>query len=292
MKCSELERVLDAYLGGGLEAARRRAVKRHLRGCEACADLVEVGRIAFVPADPAAAEPPEDLVASVLSRTSGSSCATAERRLPAWVDRRLDAEERRLVEAHLHDCGTCRTLGAVLRTLIDDLPLLAEIRPDPAFVDSVLAATLPLRVRLRRWWHRGWQRWVRRPRFAAEAAYATTLALVLIFSIPGSPLQAMPEQAVELARRSAPSSTFSDPWGRLEAAVAPRMNALKNAEGTRAIVGTWRSTLDLGSRTASRSVELGGQVYDWASEKFRTFRDGLASVLEKADDTDSSADQD
>lgn len=281
MTCRDFEQLLETYLAGRLESGRSESAERHLRDCTDCSDLLELARIAFEPTDPSAAEPPPDLIADVLRATAGSSCLAAERVLGDYVDRTLSDQRSALVEMHLAGCSDCRGLTGALVALRVDLPRLAEIQPDSRFVDAVLAATLPWHVRLRRWWQSHWPRWVERPRFAAEAAYISTLVLVLIFSTPGSPLEAMPRHAVELARRTAPTQAISDPWGRFEATVAPTLEALKNSEGTRAVYGSWRTTF-----------ELGTQAYGWTSGQIRTFWHRLASVLERAEETPSSADQD
>lgn len=292
MNCRDFELRLESYLAEDLPATERDSAARHLRRCRDCKDLLDLALIAFEPAAAEATAPPADLVASVLSETVGSSCLACERLLCDYADQHLPDDHRALVTAHLDSCGECRDVAGALASLASDLPRLAEIEPDELFVDAVLAATLPLRVRLRRWWRVTWPRWVVRPRFAAEAAYVTTLILVLIFSVPGSPLQAMPGQAVELARRGTPARTISDPWGRLEAAIGPRVETLATSEGARAVADSWRTTVELGASAVSRSVELGERAYDWASGEFRTFWDRLASVLERAGETPSPADPD
>ncbi len=292
MNCRDFEQILESYLAGELGSGDLDSADRHLRNCDICTDLLALARIAHEPSDRATARPPRELLIEVLRQTTGSSCTAAERMLCDYADRRLADELAELVAGHLDGCDECRGLAGALTALSVDLPRLAEIQPDSGFVDSVLAATLPLQVRLRRWWQRSWPRWVERPRFAAEAAYVTTLVLVLIFSVPGSPLEAMPRQAVEMARRTAPTTTVGDPWGRLEAAILPKLRTLKEAEGTRAVFDSWRTTVELGSRGVDRSLEIGGEALSWASTEIRTLWDALASVLERADETPSSADQD
>lgn len=291
MNCRDLERLLERYVAGELPLSDREAAHGHVDACAGCRDLVQLARIAYEPANPAEAEPPPGLVADVLSRTAGSSCTAAERALCDYVDRELPGERRRGVAAHLGACPECSSLAGALARLSTDLPRLAEIDPGERFVHSVLAATLPAHVRLRRWWQQTWPRWVQRPRFAVEAAYVSTLILVLIFSVPGSPLQAMPGQAAELAR-TAPVRTISDPWGRLEEALGGKLDEFVSSEGTEAVIESWRGTLDLGTRVARRSVELGEQAYSWTSSELRTFWERLASVLERAGETSSPADPD
>lgn len=145
----------------------------------------------------------DGLLAEVLARTSGPVCGRAHRLL---TEDELPEVERELLSLHLERCDECRGLAAALAALVEDLPGLAEIRPDPAFADDVLAATLPTALRWRRWWRRirseSWPRWVRRPRFAWEAAFALTLVLVPTMAAAGSPLRPLGERAIELSREN------------------------------------------------------------------------------------------
>lgn len=291
MNCRDLQLVLESYLAGALGPDEAESAERHLRECAECCELLELARIAFQPTDPAAARPPEDLLPDVLRATVGSRCLAAEGALCDYVDTDLSEARAELVEAHLSGCADCRALVGALSALSVDLPRLAEIQPDSGFIDAVLVATLPWNIRLRRWWQQSWPRWLVRPRFAAEAAYVTTLILVLVFSVPGSPLEAMPGQVVELARRSA-TSPISDPWSRLEGAIGSRLDQLKSTEGTRAVLASWRATVEAGSSAASRSVGVGTSAWEWASKQVRTIWGRLASVLERAGETPSPASED
>ncbi len=292
MNCGQLERVLESLVAGGLAPAETAAARRHLDGCERCRDLVELARIALRPDDPAAALPPADFVPGVLLQTAGPGCGAAERALCAYVDGALAAEPAELVEAHLSRCAECRALASVLAALGSELPRLAEIRPDPGFVDAVLAATLPLDARLERWWRERWPRWVARPRFAVEAAYVTTLIFVLIFSTPGSPLEAMPRRAVEMARRAVPAATLERPWARLEAAVALELEALRESGATRRVAAGWRGAREGGAAALEGAAESGARAYGWTAGKIRTIRQRLASMLEEAGEAPSPADRD
>ncbi|MFQ5526429.1 MAG: anti-sigma factor family protein [Thermoanaerobaculia bacterium] len=192
MNCREFERGLEALSDGAAPAALR-AYEEHAATCGACSELLALARLP--------ASEPGDLVAGVLSRTSGSACRQAEARLPEFVDGLLSsADGRELVAAHLEHCSSCSGLIVELERLAADLPRLAIVEPDVGLVDAVLRRTLPLPVQLRRWWAAAWPRWVRRPRFATELAYALTLVLVVAFGTPVSPLQAMPERALDFAR--------------------------------------------------------------------------------------------
>lgn len=159
----------------------------------------------------------EDLLAGVLARTTGPVCGRAHELLPAEG---LPETDRRLLALHLEGCAECRALAAALAALAEDLPALAEMAPEPGFAEDVLARTsraAPAVPALERWARRlagglsgnwaalagGWRRtsavWVRRPRFAWEAAFLLTLVLSPVFAAAGAPLQ---ERAVELGREN------------------------------------------------------------------------------------------
>jgi hypothetical protein len=153
------------------------------------------------------------LLAGVLARTTGPVCGRAHELLP---DQDLPETDRRLLALHLEGCAECRALSAALAALAEDLPALAEVPPEPGFVEGVLARTsqaAPAVPVLERWvrraesvadavagaWRRSWPAWVRRPRFAWEAAFVLTLVLTPVFAAAGAPLQ---ERAVELRREN------------------------------------------------------------------------------------------
>lgn len=277
MDCREFEDRLEALLDGELDELQRRHCTRHLEQCPNCRELAEPFAVT--------APPPEDFVATVLASTSGSPCGQAESLLCDWLDGAIAGADRELMGAHLDSCGNCRALSSVMARLQTELPKLAELQPDPGFVEAVLAATLPVRVRLRRWWAAVWPRWVRRPRFASEAAFVATMALVLVFATPGSPLAAVPTKALVLAR--------TDPTIQLEAQLEAPVAALEESFTTRvkeplsthyaqteARVLAWAKVAEQHGRTAA-DVALG-----WLG----TSRELLASLLGSADEKDSDDD--
>lgn len=175
----------------------------------------------------------DDLLDAVLARTSGPVCSRAHELL---ADDDPPAVERELLALHLERCDGCRELAAVLAALADDLPGLAEVRPDSSFADDVLAATLPAAVRWRRWWRRirveSWPRWVRRPRFAWEAAFALTLVLVPAVAAAGSPLRPLGERAMELSREN-PVARLEVPAAEAEARLASAARSLESSPPVR-----------------------------------------------------------
>ena len=267
MNCRELEDRLQALFDGELDEGERRRCARHLEGCPSCRDLAEPLGATMMP--------PEDLVDVVLASTSGSPCGRAEGLLCDWLDGKMAATDQELMGAHLDSCSDCRALAATMTRLEAELPLLAELRPDPGFVEAVLAATLPARVRLRRWWAAVWPQWVRRPRFASEAAFVATIAIVLVFATPGSPLEALPTKALELAR--------TDPGARLEAPVAAieERFAVQVKEPLSARYAQGEAEIRAWAEAAqARGRALTGEVVSWLG----TSRELLASLLESADE--------
>ena len=274
MDCRELEERLEALLDGELDEGERRRCARHLELCPGCRDLAE---------PLAAVAPPEDLLEAVLASTSGSPCGRAESLLCGWLDDELDEVDRALLGAHANSCSDCRALAVAIRRLAVDLPRLAELRPDPGFVEAVLAATLPVRVRLRRWWAAAWPRWVRRPRFASEAAFVGTLALVLVFATPGSPLEAVPAQALGLAKTDPAArleARLEAPAAKIEERFASHVRAPLSRRYARfeAAAGTWIDAAEANGRTALATVR------QWIG----TSRDRLASLMGSADEQDSN----
>lgn len=266
MDCRELEDRLEALVDGVLDDSERQRCARHLESCPRCRELTEPLA--------AAAPPPEDLLGAVLARTCGSPCGRAESLLGDWLDGGLTGADRELLAAHLGSCGGCRALAAAMTRLAAELPALAELRPGAGFVDAVLAATLPVRARLRRWWSAIWPRWVRRPRFASEAAFIATLVLVLVVAMPGSPLEAVPSRALDLAQTD-PAAKLEAPVAALEERVADRVIAPLAAFYARgeSAARAWAGV------AAERGKALTGEL----AMRWRTSRELLASLLESAE---------
>lgn len=239
------------------------------------------------------------LLDEVLARTSGPVCGRAHDLL---ADDDPPEVDRELLALHLEGCRECRELAAVLAAVRRDLPGLADVRPDPAFADDVLAATLPASVRWRRRWRRfrteSWPRWVRRPRFAWEAAFALTLVLAPVFTADGSPLRSVGERAMALSRenplpgRLHLEAPVAEAGERLESA----SRALEESPAVRWAAGridSSRATLErLGRRTHSLADSLvhslPESLVEWGRAELGTFVEGAASFLVRGESTPST----
>ena len=202
MNCRQFESRLESLLDSRLTPAEREASLQHAESCPACRELMEAV------ADPTLTEetaPQETLVESILAATVGSVCDRARQQLPAFVDRELTGDDRRLVEIHLASCDGCRRLEATLVSLTTELPKLAEEAPDLRFTRDVLAATSQRRPPAWTWLKTHGSAWIQRPRFAMEAAYVGVLALMLVLGAFSTPVAALPQRGVELIQ-SAPDT--------------------------------------------------------------------------------------
>lgn len=155
----------------------------------------------------------ERFLQDVLARTSGPACDRASRQLSNLMSGDLADMDRKLVQAHLEHCDPCRSLAVTLGWLEPLLPEMAEIDPGPAFTARILGSTsgrspaiapfpaVPtgpagLMDRVGGWWDRQ----ILRPGFAAQLAYAATVVLVLLTSVPGAPLKGVPGKALEIVQ--------------------------------------------------------------------------------------------
>lgn len=295
MDCHDFEARFEAYLDGGLPAAERAACATHAAGCASCRELLE---LAGPPVAAGAAGAFDDLVAPVLERTSGSACGRAGGLLASrWGggaagDDVLGPLDRELLELHLASCESCRGLAQALAALARDLPALASVRPDPAFVDDVLAATRPAGVRWRRLaaaWSGHWAAWVRRPRFALEAAFVLTLVFLPVVTSSATPLAPVAETARELSG--------ANPLPKLEGELRHRwigtvqaVEDLPPVEEAGATVAAARGTLDDLAAGAGTWAEHTADA--WAgrvADTLGTLRSAAASFLMKADDDEAAS---
>jgi predicted anti-sigma-YlaC factor YlaD len=210
------ERVLDlavSFLDGTLGGETRAVVVHHLAWCNDCRNLIAALRDA----------PPEDpeLTTSILQRTAGSVCDSVRERLCDFVDATLDPTEAGRVSGHLSRCPDCTALGRVLASAQSELPRLADVDPDPAFVALVLARTSgrPRRVPLAERWLAAVRQLLDRPRVALEGAFVAAAILVLPFGALRGHGSAKPAYTVVAIRHAAGTTSASlnmlayDAWG-------------------------------------------------------------------------------
>lgn len=244
------------------------------------------------PPAPTAAEL-EALLTAVLDRTSGPVCGRAHALL-AEPDR---AEtDRRLLALHLEGCAECRALAAALAALARELPALAEVAPDPAFVADVLAQTSraaaatapprrPARAPATPWvglaaaWRRSWPRWVRRPRFAWEAAFVLTLVLSPVLAASGAPLQ---ERVAELARES-PVAALEEPAAAAEERLESARRSLAESTAARWVL----RRLDAGEAAVASFGRAAGEQLVEVRAGVRTLFEAAASLLASGERTPS-----
>lgn len=276
MDCRSFLDRLEALLDETLGDDAGRAAEEHLRECADCRQLVELAR---TEPDGTAIDLPDNLTGSILERTSGSACETARDRLCDYVDGSLSGIDAELVRLHLDGCEPCEGLALALVSLAGELPTMAEIEPDSAFVSDVVARTVPWRRRLARRLEKLtairelWPRVVRRPRFALEGAYVGTLVLVLIFG-PNLPLAGVPQKAIDMirARPLVESERARDGIARFEGQVVSSARDIWEATGGEVAAGSRRVATDLAQRyerTDETRSDLGrraGELVDAARD--------------------------
>ncbi len=269
--CQDFEAALDVYLDGRFEAESVTALERHAGGCAACAEL-------FALASHESAEVPFELKAGVLSQTVGSDCQRVKLQIARAAEPEtradLDAGGLRRIEEHVKACPGCAAFRARLEDFLRELPDLAELAPVPSLAPEVLRATLPWDLRLRRRWQELRGRWLARPRLASELAFAATLVLVLLASLPGSPLAAMSSTAL--------TAVGTNP---IEALESVRLETLaKVEEGELAV--------EFSSRAGRVAEAVGEQVAAGLAESVElagTVAAGTASFFTDGDDSEPAS---
>ena len=208
MECTHFSDRLDALLDNTLPAGERTRTDAHAAACPRCRELYALMRVDVVDMERPAVEIPGDLTESILLQTSGRACGRARALLGDYVDSTLDAMDLVLVDAHLRRCRECVALASVLTRLDEDLPAFAELRPDAALVDDVLAQTVrPAPVLTV--WNRVQgiaRRFFERPRVAWETGYVAAIVVWLVFGASWSPLRAAPVKALALIQQRAVDS--------------------------------------------------------------------------------------
>ncbi len=145
-----------------------------------------------------------ELTRGILAQTSGTACDRAHVLIGVDVYGDLAGVDTKLLGSHVAHCRGCAELTQAMAWTKALLPEMALIDTDADFVIGVLRtttgakrpATVPMWLeRLREY---GQSLWLR-PRFALEAAYIGTMALLLLFGTPFSPGSGAPNRALDVA---------------------------------------------------------------------------------------------
>lgn len=195
MDCHQFDRLLDRLLDGACDGAEWRRAQAHLADCARCGRLFEAlsGQVDTLDEAGHAA-----LTATIVARTSGSTCAACRDRLCDFVDGGIAALDRALIETHLAGCHDCDALAGALARSTRVLPSFIEIAPPASFAGSVLAVTSRRESepspgeRLAAWLARA----AARPRFSLEVAYVVTLLLILLLGDPVKAVRGTAERGV------------------------------------------------------------------------------------------------
>jgi hypothetical protein len=258
MDCKAFEELLETLLERSASAQERRAADEHLSGCARCRELDALVRDAGLTAPD---DLTVDLTENILARTSGAACTRAQDLLCAKVDEDLAGIERELLDGHCVHCADCRALEAALIRLQEDLPSMAHADPGPGFTREVLAATLPLERKLARVARRArqvFERLAQRPRFAWEAGYVGALVLFLAFGLPGSPLRAMPGDALALAQVNPVEVVQNSSLARVPPVVASWSRNAWDATGARMLRSGASLSADMHVRFRRAASASGG----------------------------------
>lgn len=212
MDCRAFEALLDSWLQGQAPAKELAGIEAHAAACARCRKL---HALVLASLSTPTLEAPRSLTQAVLARTTGPACGRAGELLPELVEGTLGNEDAKLVQLHAELCEACAAMARALPRLTADLPLLAEMQPDPSFARGVLARTThtPLR-RLSARIARVWGQLVLRPRFELEGAYLGFILLLGLFVLGGSRASQLSHLALDIAATN-PVSVAASPTERL-----------------------------------------------------------------------------
>lgn len=160
--------------------SRRQQWERHLLSCTDCLDY-------YAARCGTSKQESSQLGAAIIAATSGDNCDTARLMLAANLDKDNPGEGEidTFLQAHVDDCPSCQSVATSMERLTQQLSPLQSLKPPAGFTATVLSRTSGKRISAsRRWSMSILVDLVRRPRFAAEAAFTLTLIWVLIFDLP------------------------------------------------------------------------------------------------------------
>jgi len=276
--CRSFEDVMEAFLDGTLTGRNAREVREHLLTCADCHELAEIAG--------APVEAMPDLTAQVLARTSGSSCDHARNGLCEYIDGLADAVDAELIRMHVAGCEACATLSNVLAELATDLPALAEMNPGERFTAEVLARTVPRGGQTPRWVEQlvqGWNRLIRRPRFALEGAYVMTLLMLVVLGVPGALLAGAPGRVAHAATHE-----IAEPVQK----TVVELKATVSERAKQALDSTGAKVADEARTTADGLGAYSSRMFENLKTRMGTFWSRVASGLANDEENESSADDD
>lgn len=214
MDCARFEELMFASLDAPMAAPDEEARRIHASGCARCGALE---RLMSTEAPVPEAAAPEGLLESILIATSPSWARTFER---------LDRE----------------------------LPELAQVQPDAAFVTDVLAVTTGAAAgkaaATPRAMAAAWDALLRRPRLAFEGAYVGALTLILLVGTPAWSLSISPAEMLTEIRQERIAPALHSVNQRVEPVVA---SAGESVSGL--VTGIWSTARTRGSELWSTGVE-------------------------------------
>ena len=207
MNCARFEELLFDWLDGELGATQVEAMTVHMDTCASCRELhtlaaADTGELLMAP---------DDLLMEIMSASGVDTCDCARGRLVEHEQTDLGALDP-VLAMHVESCAECGSLHRALSLLQEDLPRLAELEPDPGFIDSVMRATVAA-PRMADWW----QRLLARPRLALEGAYVGTLIVALTLVTPAAAFTQVPARVIKELRedRIDVRATVAQSWGSL-----------------------------------------------------------------------------
>jgi len=225
----------------------------------------------------------DKFVQGVLGRTTGPACGRCLDLLPDLTDGALEDLDRQLAQAHLEHCTGCRAVAVTLGWLTPVLPGMAEIDPGEAFTSAVLDSTTRRKAweeagpggaaglmdRLGRWW----ERQILKPQFAAQMAYAATIVLVLLATVPGSPLRGAPGRALEVIQAGPQATPL----------LGPAMVTASDWLGGRADIALGSLRADTGQRWDRLENDFDARA-DRTMDDRRIIRQSLGSMFDRLGD--------
>ncbi len=266
MDCHTFENLLGDYREGRLTDPEAESCAAHLAVCASCRRLQRIvdGDLSLLDNET------EDLVSSVLRRTTGSACSSAHQRLCDFVDGHLDGIDQEVVARHLEHCVSCSALAKTLAELREELPQMATLDPGEDFTSSVLELTTHASAEQRPglMWRLGawWEELIERPRFSLEAAYIGTLLLVMVFGSPAAVVSRNSARfaAVQGEARQAAEILWSG---------SRRMTSLIGEESLaarRRVVVTWKAMGHSAEHAGKVGADLAENMVGVAAETFRS----------------------